>query len=144
MELNCCLERALTIVRNELKHVATVRREYTPLPPILCHPGQLNQVFLNLLVNAGQAITAPGEIVVKSWHDESFAYASVSDTGCGMPEEVRGRIFDPFFTTKEQDQGTGLGLSISHEIIKNHRGEIVVASDLGVGTTFTVRLPLHL
>ena len=144
VELNCCLERALTIVRNELKHVATVRREYTPLPPILCHPGQLNQVFLNLLVNAGQAITAPGEIVVKSWHDESFAYASVSDTGCGMPEEVRGRIFDPFFTTKEQDQGTGLGLSISHEIIKNHRGEIVVASDLGVGTTFTVRLPLHL
>ncbi len=140
--LSDCLERALTVAHNQLKYVAAVRTEYAPTPRILGHPGQLNQVFLNLLVNAGQAITAPGEIVVKCWHDESFVYASVSDTGSGMSEEVRERIFDPFFTTKDMDKGTGLGLSISHEIIKNHRGEITVTSEPGLGTTFTVKLPL--
>ncbi len=142
MALDSCLKRALTIVNNEIKYVAAIRTEYSPVPRILCHPGQLNQVFLNLLVNAGQAITTFGEISVKCWHDESFVYASVSDTGSGMTEEVRKRIFDPFFTTKDMDKGTGLGLSISHEIIKKHQGEITVESEPGRGTTFTVKLPL--
>ncbi len=140
--LHRCLERALTIVYNELKYVATVRDDCTPVPEILCHSGQLNQVFVNLLVNAGQAITARGEIVVSSWYDDLFVYASIRDTGSGMPEEVRERIFDPFFTTKAEDKGTGLGLSISQEIIRNHGGEITVESAVGRGTTFTVRLPL--
>ena len=139
--LSSCLESALTISYNELKYVATIRREYEPGPEILCHPGQLNQVFLNLLVNAGQAMVEPGEIVLRCWHDDLFVHASVSDTGNGIPEEVRARIFDPFFTTKEIGTGTGLGLSISQEIIKRHKGEIQVESAPGSGTTFTVTLP---
>ena len=143
MTLNSCLERALIIVHNELKYVATVREEYSPVPEILCYPGQLNQVFLNLLVNAGQAMTVPGEIIMKCWHDNTFVYASVSDTGSGIPKELREKIFDPFFTTKEVNKGTGLGLSISHEIIKKHGGELTVKSAMGIGTTFTVKLPLN-
>ena len=139
--LDSCLESALNICYNDLKYVATIRKEYESLPEVLCHPGQLNQVFLNLLVNAGQAIVAPGEIVLHCWHDASFVYASVSDTGKGIPEEIRGRIFDPFFTTKDVGQGTGLGLSISYEIIKKHQGELLVESVVGRGTTFTVKLP---
>ena len=140
--LDSCLESALNICCNELNKVATIRKEYESLP-VLCHPGQLNQVFLNLLLNAGQAFTTPkpGEILLRSWHDAAFVYASVSDTGKGIPEEIRGRIFDPFFTTKDVGQGTGLGLSISCEIVKKHQGELLVESVVGKGTTFTVKLP---
>ena len=139
--LDHCLESALAICNSELKYVATIRKECAPLPEVICNQGQLNQVFLNLLVNAGQAITAPGEIVLRSWHDELFVYVSVSDTGRGIPEEIRNRIFDPFFTTKEVGKGTGLGLSISAEIMKKHNGELLMESIVGVGTTFTVKLP---
>lgn len=139
--LDACLEKALTISHNELKYVATIRKEIEPGPPVLCHPGQLNQVFLNLLVNAGQAMESPGVITIRCHHDAGFVYASVSDTGKGIPEEVRERIFDPFFTTKEDGKGTGLGLSISRDIIKKHRGELLVESVVGAGTTFTVKLP---
>ena len=141
--LSSCMESALTIVYNELKYAATIRKEYESVPEILCHPGQLNQVFMNLLVNAGQAIDPPGEIVLRCWHDASSVYASVSDTGKGIPEAIRERIFDPFFTTKEVGKGTGLGLSISYEIVKKHRGELLVESTIGIGTTFTVRLPIE-
>ncbi len=141
VQLSSCLESALTICYNELKYVAEIRKEYEPGPEILCHPGQLNQVFLNLLVNAAQSMTAPGEIVLRCRHDDLFVYASVSDTGNGIPESVLARIFDPFFTTKEVGKGTGLGLSISNEIIKRHRGEILVNSVPGSGTTFTIKLP---
>ena len=141
VELNSCVESALTIVQNELKYVATIRKELEPVPALLCHPGQLNQVFLNLLINAGQAITPPGEIVLRSWHDDDFVYASVGDSGEGIPVEIRERIFDPFFTTKDLGKGTGLGLSISYEIIKKHNGRIQVESTVGMGTTFTVALP---
>ena len=141
--LASCLESALTIGYNELKYVATIRTEYESRQEVLCHPGQLSQVFLNLLVNAGQAIVGPemGEIVLRSWHDDACVYASVSDTGAGMSEEIKGRIFDPFYTTKEVGKGTGLGLSISSDIITKHHGELVVESVVGVGTTFTVKLP---
>ncbi len=140
--LDACLESALTICFNELKYVATIRKMYEPLPVILCHPGQLNQVFLNLLINAGQAIvTPPGEITLKCWHDGDSVYASVSDTGQGISDEIRSQIFNPFFTTKDVGKGTGLGLSISYEIIKRQQGEILVESASGQGTTFTVRLP---
>ncbi len=139
--LSDCLESALTICANELKYVATVRKEYETVPVLFCHPGQLNQVVLNLLVNAGQAIVPPGEIVLRSWHDAGFIYASVSDTGEGIPEEIREQIFNPFYTTKEVGKGTGLGLSISYEIIKKHKGEFLVESVVGSGTTFTVKLP---
>ncbi len=139
--LTSCLESALTICFNEIKKVSSIRREYESGLEVLCHPAQLNQVFLNLLVNAGQAMVGPGDILLTSRHDECFVYASVSDTGAGIPEEIMNRIFDPFFTTKDVGKGTGLGLSISAEIVKKHEGELLVASVLGVGTTFTVKLP---
>ena len=143
--LTSCLESALIIAHNELKYVATIRKEYESTEEVFCHPGQLCQVFLNLLVNAGQAIISEtlGEIVLRSWHDALFAYVSVSDTGGGIPEVIRERVFDPFFTTKEVGKGTGLGLSISSEIMKKHRGELMVESVVGVGTTFTVKLPFQ-
>ena len=139
--LDVCLESALNICYNELKYVATIKREYKILTPVLCNHGQLNQVFLNLLVNAGHALDVPGEITLSCWDDDSYVYASVSDTGRGIPEEVQKKIFEPFFTTKDVGEGTGLGLSISSEIIKKHHGELLVKSVVGQGTTFTVKLP---
>ena len=141
VSLASCLESALTICYNELKYIASIRKEYDDETTVRCHPGQLNQVFLNLLVNAGHAVRPQGEIALRCWHDEHSVYASVSDTGQGIPEELRTRIFEPFFTTKEVGEGTGLGLSISYEIVKKHGGELVVESCEGKGTTFTVRLP---
>ncbi len=141
--LTSCLESALTVANNQLKYVAVIRKEYESQEEVYCHPGQLCQVFLNLLVNASHAIVSKklGEIVLRSRHDELFAYVEVSDTGSGISEELMERIFDPFFTTKEVGKGTGLGLSISSDIMKKHGGELLVESTLGVGTTFTVKLP---
>ena len=139
--LNSCMESALTICFNELKYVAAIRKAYEDVPEVFCHPGQLCQVFLNLLVNAGQAIVPMGEIVLRSWYDDDYVCASISDTGTGMPQEIQDRIFDPFFTTKKAGEGTGLGLSISHDIIARHHGELLVESSVGVGTIFTVKLP---
>jgi PAS domain S-box-containing protein len=141
IDLTSCMESALNVCFNELKYRAEVRREYRPVPEVVCNSGHLNQVFLNLLVNAGQAITPPGEIVLSCWHDDAFVYASVRDNGCGITEEVKKRIFDPFFTTKDVGKGTGLGLSISSEIIRQHGGELLVESEFGRGTTFIVKLP---
>ncbi len=140
--LENCLESALTICYNELKYVASIHKQYELSPQILCHAGQLNQVFLNLLINARQAIVnVPGEIVLKCWSDDDNVYASVSDNGKGIPDEIKVSIFNPFFTTKEVGEGTGLGLSISYDIVKKQHGEILVESLLDKGTTFTVRLP---
>ena len=140
-DLTTCLEDAFKMVRDELKDVADIDKQYQELPQILCHPGQLNQVFLNLLSNAGQAVTPPGRITLKSRYDAGFVYVSVEDNGHGIPEKLRERIFEPFFTTKDVGKGTGLGLSISHDIITRHGGELLVESSVGVGTIFTVKLP---
>ena len=140
-DLNSCMESALTIVYNELKYVATINKKYGSPQKFLCNPDQMSQVFLNLLVNAAHAIVPPGEIVLSSWHDDTYVYAAISDTGTGIPEAIRDRLFEPFFTTKEVGKGTGLGLSVSYEIIKKHNGTIQVDSQIGVGTTFTVILP---
>jgi two-component system, NtrC family, sensor kinase len=142
VELSSCLESALEICGNELSYVATITKEYQPVPPVLCNTGQMNQLFLNLLLNASQAIVPPGEILLRCWHDAVSVYVSVSDTGGGILPENLERIFDPFFTTKEVGQGTGLGLSVSKEIVKLHHGEILVESMVGRGTIFTVVLPL--
>lgn len=142
VQLHNCLESALIIVHNELKYVATaIRKEYRETPALLCHPGQLSQVFLNLLVNAGHAIAPAGEIILRCWCDADSVYASVSDTGSGIPDEIKERIMEPFFTTKEAGKGTGLGLSISHDIVKLHHGALLMESVVGRGTTFTVKLP---
>ncbi len=141
-DINECLQSTLEIVWNELKYKATVNTEYGNLPTTKCYPQQLNQVFMNLLINAGQAIEGHGEITIRTWAKDGFIFVSVSDTGCGIPEEIQDRIFEPFFTTKEVGKGTGLGMSISYDIIKKHNGEIDVKSRPGEGTTFTIKLPV--
>ncbi len=143
VDLNECFESTLNIVWNELKYTATVEKDLTPLPLVPCYPQELNQVFLNLLVNAGHAIGEKGVISIHSWQEEDMVCISISDNGCGIPEENLERLFEPFFTTKEVGKGTGLGLSISYDIIQKHGGEIEVDSKVGLGTTFTIRLPLQ-
>jgi two-component system NtrC family sensor kinase len=142
-DINECLESTIKIVWNELKYKVNLIRDLENLPPIRCYPQQLNQVFMNLLVNASQAIENHGEIRVRTWIEDDSVYASIADSGCGIPEGVLTRIFEPFFTTKEVGKGTGLGLSITYDIIKKHKGEIFVESLPGEGTTFTVRLPIQ-
>ena len=143
VELSACLESAVEICSSEINSVATLRKEYSATPPVLCHSAQMNQVFLNLLVNACHAITPPGEITLRCWHDAASVHVSISDTGSGIPADIRDQIFDPFFTTKDVGIGTGLGLSVSKEIIKLNHGDIFVESTEGKGSTFTVVLPLE-
>ena len=141
-DINECIESTLNIVWNELKYKASVKKEYGVLPITKCIPQQLNQVFMNLLVNAGQALEKEGEITIQTWATDGSIFVSISDTGCGIPEENLNRIFEPFFTTKPVGKGTGLGLSITYDIIKKHNGDISVSSRPGKGTTFTIRLPV--
>jgi len=140
--INECIESTLNIVWNEIKYKATVEKEYGEIPLIKCNPQQLNQVFMNLLVNAAHAIENQGEIRIKTWNGDGSINVSISDTGDGIKEEHLKNIFDPFFTTKEVGKGTGLGLSISYDIIKKHNGEITVDSEVGKGTCFTVKIPV--
>jgi len=141
-DINECLESTLNIVRNELKYKATVVKEYGEIEPLECYPQQLNQVFMNLLVNAAQAIETSGRITVRTWCEPGYVCVAVADNGRGIAPEDLDRIFEPFFTTKEVGQGTGLGLSIVYDIVtKNHHGEISVESAPGEGTVFTIRLP---
>lgn len=140
--INKCIEDTLTIVWNELKYKAQVNKEFGDLPETYCYVQQMTQIFMNLLVNAVHAIETKGEINIKTWHDNGAIYVSVTDTGCGIPEEIRSRIFDPFFTTKEVGKGTGLGMSIVYEIIKKHNGDLTLESTVGKGTTFTIQLPV--
>ncbi|HIJ94305.1 MAG TPA: response regulator [Desulfuromonadales bacterium] len=140
--VNEALGTTINIAWNELKYIATLERDFGQIPDLVCFPQQLNQVFLNLLVNAAQALEKPGTITVRTWGDSDNVFVSVADTGKGMTPEVAQKVFDPFFTTKEAGKGTGLGLSISSDIIRKHGGEIAVESTPGVGTTFTVRLPV--
>ena len=142
LDIHDALDRTLNIVRNELKYKANIVREYGALPDIECVPSRLNQVFLNLLVNAGQSIDGVGTITISTGVDGDEAWIAVADTGCGIPPENLNRIFDPFFTTKPVGQGTGLGLSVSHSIVRKHGGRLDVESEVGRGTRFTIRLPL--
>ncbi len=119
-----------------------VHRDYGELPLISCYAGQLNQVWMNLLVNAAQSVSGDGEIRITTRLDGSSIVIAIRDTGSGIPADKLPRIFDPFFTTKPVGEGTGLGLSISYGIIERHRGSISVQSKLGTGTTFTIRIPL--
>ena len=117
-------------------------REYGVLPPVSCYAGQLNQVWMNLLVNAAQAVEADGEVRISTWAERDSVVVNISDSGCGIPAELLTKIFDPFFTTKPVGEGTGLGLSISYGIIERHGGAITVTSDARTGTTFTVKIPV--
>lgn len=142
IDLNDCIRSALLIARNHIKDKAEVVQQLGELPRIACAPSQINQVLLNLLTNAAQAIDGCGRIQIRSWADEQGIHISLQDNGRGMPPEVMAKIFDPFFTTKPVGQGTGLGLSISYKIVRDHGGQIRVASEPGRGTRFLISLPL--
>jgi len=141
VDLHACLDSTLNIVRNEIKYKASIARSYGDLPAIACLPSRLNQVFLNLLVNAGHAINAGGTITVSTGVAGEEAWVRIADTGCGIAPEHLNRIFEPFFTTKPVGQGTGLGLSVSYSIVRKHGGRIEVDSVVGEGSVFRIVLP---
>lgn len=142
--INECLTSTLNMARNEIKYVADIEEEYDPdLPLLNCYPQQLNQVFMNIMVNAAHAIEVYGTIKIKTEREADDIVVRISDTGKGIAPEHLTRIFEPFFTTKEVGKGTGLGLSISYDIIKKHGGMMNVESEIGIGTTFVIRLPIN-
>jgi PAS domain S-box-containing protein len=140
-DLNQCIESTLKVVWNELKYKCTVVKNYGELPCVTCNPGELNQVFMNLLVNASHAIAERGEITITTSATDKDVVISISDTGSGIDPRYMPKLFEPFFTTKGIGKGTGLGLSISHGIIQKHHGTITVESELGKGSTFTITIP---
>ncbi|MYN11103.1 ATP-binding protein [Pseudoduganella aquatica] len=142
-DLHHGLDSTLNIVANEIKYKCTVEKHYGVLPQVECLASQLNQVFMNLLVNAGHAIKERGTITLRTGAEKGWVWIEVGDSGCGIPAENLNRIFEPFFTTKPVGSGTGLGLSLSYGIVHKHGGRIEVASEVGKGTRFTIRLPVH-
>ncbi|MEA2102011.1 MAG: response regulator [Thermodesulfobacteriota bacterium] len=141
-DINECIDTTVNIVWNELKYKIKLEKVYADLPLVKCYPRELGQVFMNLLMNASQAIEEKGTIYIKTWQADDAIMISIEDTGSGIPKDKLDRIFDPFFTTKEVGKGTGLGLSISYDIIKKHDGEITVKSTQGKGTTFFIHIPM--
>lgn len=143
VDINECLDNALTVAWNELKYKATVTKNYGDLPKLSGFPNQLGQVFINLLVNAAQAITGQGTITITTSREYGTAVIAIADSGCGIPAASQEKIFEPFYTTKEEGVGTGLGLSIIKEIVTRHGGTISLTSEEGQGTIFIIRLPLQ-
>ena len=144
VDLHAGIDSTLNIVNNEIKYKADVVKHYGALPEVQCLPSELNQVFMNLLVNAAHAITAErGTITISTGVEGPNVWVEVADTGAGIAQENLQRIFDPFFTTKPVGKGTGLGLSLSYGIVQKHSGRMEVHSELGVGTRFRVTLPIQ-
>jgi two-component system, NtrC family, sensor kinase len=150
VDLNRAISSTLVIARSEYKYVADAETQFGELPAVVCHGGQINQVVLNLVVNAAHAIgdrvkgtPEKGLITVRTFVENNHAVIAISDTGGGIPEQVRARIFEPFFTTKEVGRGTGQGLSIARQAIVAHGGTLDFQTETGKGTTFFVRLPLE-
>ena len=141
-DINHGIEQTLNMVNNEIKYVATVNKEFADIPLVECYPRQINQVFMNILVNAAQAIEKKGIINISTKAENNFVEIKISDTGSGISEKNLSKIFDPFFTTKEVGKGTGLGMNIAYNIIKKHNGSIDIQSTVGKGTTFIIKLPV--
>lgn len=141
--INNCLLSTVNVVRNEIKYKADLKKDLEELPEVYCMPGKLNQVFMNLIVNASHAIESEGVITIATRHADNRVVITISDDGCGIPTSICQQIFDPFFTTKPVGTGTGLGLHISKQIIDKHQGTIAVDSTPGNGTTFTITLPVE-
>lgn len=145
VDLNEGLNSTLLLLNNEIKNRIEIIKEFEELPKIECHPGHINQVFMNILLNAIQAIEGKGKIWISTKTVNSHhVQVIIKDSGKGIPEDVKNKVFDPFFTTKPVGKGTGLGLSISYNIIKNHNGEINMESELGKGTEFRIKLPIKI
>ena len=142
VDVHVGLDDSLMLIHNETKNRVEVVKDYGQVPLICCYPNRLNQVFLNILNNAQQAIDGPGTITIRTRSRDDEVHIAIEDSGSGIPEKVREHIFEPGVTTKGVGKGTGLGLSISHQIIQDHKGRIEVESEAGVGTTFTVVLPV--
>jgi signal transduction histidine kinase len=142
VDLHEGLESTLVLLAHQLKSGVAVVRDYGELPPVECNPNQLNQVFMNLMVNACQAMAEVGTLTLRTRRSGDGVLVQIADTGCGIPEERIGRIFDPGYTTKGAAIGTGLGLAIVYQLVEAHGGEITVESEVGRGTTFSLRLPL--
>jgi len=140
--VNDGLDKTLLIAKNRLKSKATVHKHYGNVPTVHCSPSQINQIFLNLLTNAADAIEDSGDIVIRTAEDGNNIRISIADTGSGIPPDILSKIRDPFFTTKEVGKGTGLGLSIVDQIIRSHGGDLLIESELGKGTTVTIVLPI--
>ena len=138
-DTNSILDSTLSIVWNEIKYNITLVKDFQAKTPVWADATQLSQVFLNILLNAAQAIADKGTIAISTYEDPHHVYIKIKDTGCGIPKEVLPKIFDPFFSTK--NKGSGLGLSVSYNIIKQHQGNIKVESIVGEGSTFTIELP---
>jgi signal transduction histidine kinase len=149
-DLNRAIESTITVARNEWKYVSEVVKEFDEsLPAVVCYPGDINQLVLNLIVNAAHTIKEKvkdgekGQITVRTRMVGELAEISVTDTGMGIPEAIRGRVFDPFFTTKEVGKGTGQGLALAYTVVvKKHGGKIWFETEVGKGTTFLITLPI--
>jgi len=137
------IESSLKILKHQIPNRIKIVTRFKDNPTLYCNPGQLNQVFVNLISNAAQAIEGEGEIIITTMKEKGNLKVMIQDTGKGIPEEIVPKIFDPFFTTKEVDKGTGLGLSISYSILKKHNAEIDIDSKPGKGTLFSLRFPLN-
>lgn len=144
VDLHEALDDTLRLIHHEMRDGIIVRRDYGELPRIECYPSQLNQLFMNLLLNACHAIDGDGTISVETRARELCVDIDIRDTGCGIPEEDTERIFEPGFTTKGRRTGMGLGLLICRQVVERHGGEIHVESTVGEGSTFTVLLPIEL
>lgn len=142
-DINAALDSSLNVVGNDIRSKAEIIKDYGDIPPVWCNIGQLNQVFMNLLINAAQAISEHGEIRIATRRAGDEIRIDITDSGCGIPSDELPRIFEPFYTTKEVGKGTGLGLSSAYDIVHQHDGRIEVASEVGRGTTFTIHLPIR-
>ena len=151
VDLNRGIQSTLIVARNEYKYIADVETDFGDLPPVMCHGGDINQVVLNIVVNAAHAIgdllgstNERGRITIQTRQEDTHAVIHISDTGGGIPEAIRNRVFDPFFTTKGVGRGTGQGLAIARNIVVDkHAGQFTFVSTMGLGTTFTISLPIH-
>jgi signal transduction histidine kinase len=137
------IDSTIPLIQHQLKQGISIVKEYGQIPTVMCYPSRMNQVFLNLLVNAVQAIEGEGSITIRTSADDDAVRLKFIDTGNGIPKENLDRVFDPGFTTKGVGVGTGLGLPICYQIIQDHRGEISIESEVGKGTTVTVSLPTN-
>jgi two-component system NtrC family sensor kinase len=142
-DLHHGIDSTLMIAANEFKYKANVEKRYGQLPLVMCLASQINQVFMNLIINAAQAITNQGTITIRTGMSDDWVWIEIGDTGKGIAAQDIDRIFEPFFTTKPVGQGTGLGLSLSYNIVSQHGGKIDVDSEVDVGTRFTIRLPIN-